>query len=206
MRISSPRIDGTPTWSATPPCTIGCWPLGVTAASAAALGDLDGRSVAVEGALDALPALTAAFEAVGARIAATDIDTSIDDVLATEADVLVCGSKVGLVDHERAALLAQRVVVPLGAVPVTARGLAVARRRDIVVLPDFLTTAGPLLAFRAAVGTDHDELVTTAGARIGALAADLVTHDDGPLLAGCYRAEAFLSTWRDELPFGRPLA
>ena len=48
--------------------------------------------------------------------------------------------------------------------------------------------------------------MTTAGARIGALASDLVTHDDGPLLAGCYRAEAFLSTWRDELPFGRPLA
>ena len=27
-----------------------------------------------------------------------------------------------------------------------------------------------------------------------------------PFLGVCYAAEAFLSTWQDELPFGRPLA
>ena len=33
-----------------------------------------------------------------------------------------------------------------------------------------------------------------------------LAHDDGPLLAGCYQAEAYLRTWREQLPFGRPLA
>ena len=28
----------------------------------------------------------------------------------------------------------------------------------------------------------------------------------GPFLGACHTAEAFLSTWQDELPFGRPLA
>ena len=36
--------------------------------------------------------------------------------------------------------------------------------------------------------------------------AEVLGHDDGPLLGACYRAEDFLRAWRDELPFGRPLA
>ena len=35
---------------------------------------------------------------------------------------------------------------------------------------------------------------------------EALTSDDGPFLGACYSAEAFLSTWQDELPFGRPLA
>jgi hypothetical protein len=31
-------------------------------------------------------------------------------------------------------------------------------------------------------------------------------HPSGPLLGACEQAEAFLATWCDELPFGRPLA
>ena len=31
-------------------------------------------------------------------------------------------------------------------------------------------------------------------------------HGEGPVMGACLRAEAFLRTWRDELPFGRPLA
>ena len=39
-----------------------------------------------------------------------------------------------------------------------------------------------------------------------ALMAGALNSDDGPFLGACYAAEAFLSTWQDELPFGRPLA
>jgi hypothetical protein len=35
---------------------------------------------------------------------------------------------------------------------------------------------------------------------------EVLEHEKGPLLAACYRAETFLRTWRETLPFGRPLA
>ena len=42
------------------------------------------------------------------------------------------------------------------------------------------------------------------GSRIVTIGFD--GHADGPLLGACHRAEAFLRTWQDTLPFGRPLA
>jgi hypothetical protein len=41
-------------------------------------------------------------------------------------------------------------------------------------------------------------------ALLGAL-GEVLPHEQGPLLGACLRAEAYLATWRDELPFGRPL-
>ena len=35
---------------------------------------------------------------------------------------------------------------------------------------------------------------------------DVIGHDEGAYLGACYRAEAFLRTWQETLPFGRPLA
>jgi hypothetical protein len=138
--------------------------------------------------------------------AARGSELAADAVLGIEADVLVCGSKIGLVDHDVAASLPQRVLVPCGPLPVTARGLAVARRRDIVVLADFVTTAGPLLAFRPGEGANATNLLDAADQRVRAGVEEDLTHDEGPLLGACLRAESFLRTWRDELPFGRPLA
>ena len=45
-----------------------------------------------------------------------------------------------------------------------------------------------------------------AAAAIADSLSEVLGHADGPLLAACYRAEAFLATWRTELPFGRPIA
>lgn len=212
--------------------------VGVATCAAAAAGSLDGRSVVLEGAGSAGPALVEALAARGARVVAVATSQGCADTsamepgalvaawsaageglpaelsseappaaaLTTVADVLVCGSKVGLVDHEAADRLAQQVVVPCGPLPVTARGLAVARRRDLTVLPDFLTTAGPLLAFRPADGVGADDVAGDVARRLGGLAAEVMEHPEGPVLGACYRAEDFLRTWREELPFGRPLA
>jgi hypothetical protein len=133
-------------------------------------------------------------------------DLGAGDVLGQEADLLVCGSRLGLVDHEVAAMLPQRAVVPCGPVPVTARGLAVARRREIIVLADFLTTLGPLLGFRPDGEATAGRLLDAARDRVDALTNDVLDHEEGPLLAACYRSEEFLRTWQDQLPFGRPLA
>jgi len=77
-------------------------------------------------------------------------------------------------------------VVPTVRLAVTTRALAMCSRRGIVVLPDFVVLGLP--ADRAA-----------------AVVVDVFDHADGPVLGACERAEAFLGTWQDELPFGRPI-
>ena len=212
---------------------------GIAGAAGAAAGGLDGRTVAVEGAGAAGPAIVEAFAGHGARVAAIgtasgtlvvreDDDTEelasawaehgeglpavrgsdlpVAAVLEHPADVLVCGSKLGLVDHDVAGRLPQRVLAPCGAAPVTARGLATARRRDVVVLPDFLTTLGPLLAFHPDDSATAGSLLGAAGDRTATLAAEVLDHEEGPYLGACLLAEGFLTTWQETLPFGRPLA
>jgi glutamate dehydrogenase (NAD(P)+) len=128
-------------------------------------------------------------------------------VLGADVDVLVVGSKAGVLGHDEAAAVQARLVVPGGAIPVTAKALATLRRRDVVVLPDFITTAGPMFAALPSGGaTPPDELEATVGRRVADALAEVLGGERGPLLAACERAETFLRTWRTELPFGRPLA
>jgi glutamate dehydrogenase (NAD(P)+) len=153
-----------------------------------------------------VPALALAWDAHGPGcVRELGLETGAPGaVFGVPADVLVAASKPGIVDDEVAASLVVRAVVPGGPVPVTAKALAVLRRADTLVLPDFVTTAGPLFA---GWPTDPgaDPAVEAADA-IAASVAEILGHEDGPLLGACYRAEAFLASWRDELPFGRPLA
>lgn len=156
-------------------------------------GGIAGRTVAVDHP-DA--ALTAALTEAGATVPEV---AAID----TAADVLVVGSKVGAVDHHNIASVAARTVVPGAPLPVTTRGIATAARLGITVAPDFVTLVGPYLAaWSADSGADPleatGELVrTTVGA--------LQSHPAGLVLGACEQAEEFLSAWRPELPFGRPL-
>jgi glutamate dehydrogenase (NAD(P)+) len=173
----------------------------VVAAASAAVGGLEGRRVAIEGGGEHLPALQAALDTARATVVAIG-----EEALSTEAEVLLCGSKVGVIDHAVAEQLPHRVVVPHGPVPITAKGLAVATRRSIVVLPDFLTTSGPLHAFRPEGEPSAQDLVARANEHAATLTAELLDHPEGPLLGACYRAEEFLRTWQEQLPFGRPLA
>jgi hypothetical protein len=177
--------------------------IGIAAAADVALGGLSGATVVVEGAGGAADAITGALTGAGAEVVASGDGV---DVATTASDLLVCGSKLGLVDHDLAAALPQRAVVPCGVAPVTAKGLAVARRRDIVVVADFLSLLGPLLAFRPAEGTTADSLRTDVAERVRSLATEVAAHEEGPYLGAAYKAEAFLSTWQETLPFGRPLA
>jgi hypothetical protein len=34
---------------------------------------------------------------------------------------------------------------------------------------------------------------------------EVLGDDEGPVLGACERAEAFLGTWMEALPFGRPI-
>jgi glutamate dehydrogenase (NAD(P)+) len=131
------------------------------------------------------------------------------EVLGVEADVLIVGSRAGVIDHGVAAGCSCRVVVPSGPIPVTAKGLAVLRRQGVRVLPDFITTAGAMLGGLApgldgASGTTRS--VDEVSAQVREVLGEVLDHEQGPVLGACHRAETFLRTWREQLPFGRPLA
>ena len=118
-----------------------------------------------------------------------------EDPLTATADLLFVGSRVGVIDHVAADRLQVRVVVPTGPLPITTRAVAHCRRNGVLALPDFVTTAGPLVGEADAV---RDTVSTIIG--------DVLGHGDGPLLGACERAEAFMAGWLTDLPFGRPMA
>jgi len=164
---------------------------GIVAAAQAGLGYLDGATVCIEPGT-VVEHLADAFATAGATV------VEATDGLATDCDVLCAGSKPGVIDHDNAPSLNTRVVVPAGPLPVTARGLAVARRAGIAVLPDFVALAAPLIAaFGPADGA-------TPADQIAAAIVAVADHPEGHFLGACERAEEFLGSWAS-IPFGRPL-
>jgi glutamate dehydrogenase/leucine dehydrogenase len=168
--------------------------LGESAVAAAlgALGTLEGKVLAIVGTGPAADAAAASATANGAT-------PQPGATVEAAADALLVAGKAGVLEHDLAATVTAKVVVPLSPVPVTARALAVLGRSGTTVIPDFLSTAGPLLAALDPDGGDpmgrvHDAVAAVAGQGSGAWMAAVAT------------AEAHLRTWQDELPFGRPLA
>ncbi len=205
---------------------------GAVAAAEHALGGLDSARVAIEGFGGPSKALVAMLLARGARVVgvstakgsarnaegftadelaqgATLVGEGADaafKVLGVECDVIFTGSKAGAIDHKGAGFVTARAVVPTATIPVTAKALAVLRRAGIAVLPDFVTLAGPVLAAWADGDRTDAELTADTTVAVRSILDEVAGHADGPLLAACYRAEAFLATWQTTLPFGRPLA
>jgi hypothetical protein len=162
------------------------------AAALGALGSLDGRSVGIVGTGPVADAAAASVAANGA----TAVPSAGFD---TECDALLVAGKAGVLEHDLAATVRAQAVVPLSPVPVTARALAVLGRAGVVVVPDFLSTAAPLLS---AVDKDGGDAMTRVHEAVDALAGE------GTYLwmAAVAKAETHLRTWQDDLPFGRPLA
>jgi glutamate dehydrogenase/leucine dehydrogenase len=164
---------------------------GAVAAAVGAAGSLDGKRVVVVGTGPAADTASAAATAAGATVESGAFDA--------ECDVLFVAGKAGVLEHDLASTVRAAVVVPVTPVPVTARALAVLSRSGVVVVPDFLATAGPLLAALDPDGGDPAE-------RVRAAVADLAAEGTGLWMAAVTRAEDHLRTWQDALPFGRPLA
>lgn len=162
------------------------------AAAAGLLGSLEGRRVALVGSG---PVVEAAAAAASAQGASPEPQASMD----ADCDVLLVAGKAGVLEHDLAATVKAKAVLPLSPVPVTARALAVLGRAGAVVVPDFLSTAAPLLAAFDPDGGDPIE-------RVRAAVANLAGEGTNLWMAACLRAEEFLRTWQPELPFGRPLA
>ena len=162
------------------------------AAALGALGSLDGTRVGIVGGG---PSTEAAAASVSANGGTPQPQAGFD----LDCDALLVAGKAGVLEHDIAATVRAKVVVPLSPVPVTARALAVLGRAGVVVVPDFLSTAAPLLA---AVDKDGSDSMT----RVHESVASLVGQGTNLWMAAVDRAEVYLRTWQDQLPFGRPLA
>lgn len=158
----------------------------VTAASAFGHGT---AAVAGPGAAQWADRLGAAWD--GPWNGATGFDAGVD--------VLFLAGKAGIVDHESAAGVTAKVLVPVTPVPVTAKAYAVLNRAGATFVPDAVSCAAPLLA--AADPTSSDPVD-----RVASVAAELAATDGEPWRNAIARAETFLATWQDALPYGRPLA
>lgn len=128
-------------------------------------------------------------------------------IFGSGADIVFAGSKMGVINHEVAAQLEDTTaVVACGRLPLTARALAVLRRGGVAAPADFISLAGSTLALWGDPNRTEAEILAGISEDIGDMSGEFRVHDDGPFLAACFAAEAFLATWQDTLPFGRPLA
>ena len=138
---------------------------------------------------------------------------SIKNVLELPTDVLFLGSRMGVLNHTKADELDVRAVASLHPIPFSTRAMVVLQASGTVVLPDFACLGGPLfaawpseLAGLANESVTEEAVESAALDKIKALVHEIVSHPEGAVMGGFYLAEDFLKSWREELPFGRPLA
>ena len=122
-----------------------------------------------------------------------------------DVDVLFCGSKPGAMSGEGASTAGATPVVAFSPAAVSSKALAVLRAAGTPVVADFVAAVGPALGWWADPVLTHDDLRSATAATVSAVMSETADHHDGPFMAACYRAESFLRSWQDELPFGRPL-
>ena len=113
---------------------------GAVAAAAAFLGGGGGgRTAAISGAGTWLDRVAPWWADAGGG----DVTEGGPDA---DAEVLFVAGKAGVIDHDVAAGVRARLVVPLTPIPVTAKAYAALSRAGTVLLPDAVSCAAPLLA------------------------------------------------------------
>jgi glutamate dehydrogenase/leucine dehydrogenase len=162
------------------------------AAAEAMVGSLGEKSVIIAGSGPVADAAAIALADRGADVA--------DGALDAPADALLVAGKSGMITHEAAETVKAAAVVPLTPLPITAKAYAVFRRAGVTYVPDFVALAAPLLA--ACDGDADADPVE----RVRDAVTELAPSGPDAWLVAVGMAEAFLSTWQDALPFGRPLA
>ncbi|MEM9651521.1 MAG: hypothetical protein AAGA65_05455 [Actinomycetota bacterium] len=180
----------------------------ITAASWAVGGSLDGKTVAIE-QTSAAPAPSGLAEAVtnagGQVVEVPGVDEKPWMIWGADADVILAGSKAGTLSHQGVSFIKAAALVPWGPIPFTTKAIAMLLKGEkTTVLPDFITAAGGLVA--GYLPGDEDAVIGQIVSSVAALLTEVGTHQDGPLLGACYRAESFMAAWQGKAPFGRPMA
>ena len=180
-----------------------------------AVSDASATLVAGDSGLDAEALAQACVEHGSGALAALGSDLGLeaqpsDAVWRQPAGVVFAGSKMGAVNHLGAEAICETgecvALVPCGRLAFTAKALAVFRRNDVAAIADFVALCGATIAAWSDPGTDDQAVQSEAVAAVTTLADEFRGHPEGPFLGACRQAEAFLASWHNELPFGRPLA
>lgn len=127
------------------------------------------------------------------------IETDLRAALTSGADAVVVRGKTGVLDHAALKDTNVKAIIGLQPLTTTARGLAVASRAGTIIMPDFISAAGPVLA---ALGWSTEEIAQRTKTLLGSLTG----HGFDLFVAASEHAETHLRTLSDTLPFGRPLA
>jgi glutamate dehydrogenase (NAD(P)+) len=130
------------------------------------------------------------------------------DLFDVDADVVVPGARIGVIDEARASALRARVVAPAANVPYTARGLEVLRERGIVALADFVCNSGATVGYVADAIDTPAAAAAAVEARVRELTRACLEDPEGPFMGARRIAEAHLRTWldKDQFPDGPALA
>ncbi len=209
LRDADPR-DTTRCSGVAPTFAERCDALSIAVCAESTLGGIDGRTVAIETTGPAASVLAELLIGRGARVVVGPGVTATThgmSALDSGAEVVFVGSNMGVIDHNLAEkLTGADAAVPCGRLPLTTKGLAVLRHAGVAAPADFVALAGSTIALWADPDRNETEIEADITEQIAAMSAEFSAHGDGPLLAACHRAEEFLGTWQDTLPFGRPLA
>ena len=121
-------------------------------------------------------------------------------------DLIFCGSSPGALSAAGAPSVGTTAVVTTGVAPVATKALAMLKAEGADVAPAFLASLGVhAVAFDSSI-TTHDAARATTARVVAGVCDELSGSSDGMFVAACLRAEAFMGTWAEELPFGRPMA
>jgi glutamate dehydrogenase (NAD(P)+) len=131
-----------------------------------------------------------------------------DALFDIDADVVVPGARVGVIDEQRAARVAARVVVPAANVPYTVGGLAKLADRGIAAHADFVCNAAAVVGYTSPASASRDEVLAHVERTISELVRASSADARGPFAGATAVAEEILRTWRPggESPPGPPLA
>ncbi|MEZ5322634.1 MAG: hypothetical protein R2698_11300 [Microthrixaceae bacterium] len=157
--------------------------------------DLAGTTIAVEPGAPCGDVVAARLAEAGATVLTAAIPSGRPDT--PPPDVWIVGSRNAVIDHHNVAFLSGSAIVASAPLAVSTRALAVANREGARVLPDFVTSVGPLTVGILDRGSFEDAFAA-------AMAPVLEAGDRG-YLAACELAEAHLDDHRHPLPFGRPM-
>ncbi len=181
---------------------------GLVASTGWALGGtLEGKRIAIEQTATARPpaSLAPTLEAMGATVVeVADVEAKPWLIWGADVDVILAGSKLGVLTHKGAEMVTASAIVPWGPAPVTTKAFAILSRSGTTLLPDFVTASGPLLA--GVLPGESSAVIGQIVSDINSVLDETGGHDEGLFLGACKKAEAFIKTWQDTLPFGRPLA
>ncbi|HAA65753.1 MAG TPA: hypothetical protein DCE10_02785, partial [Acidimicrobiaceae bacterium] len=111
----------------------------------------------------------------------------------------------GAISGEGANGVATTPVIATSPAAISSKALAILRRNGAPAISDFLTGVGPALVWWASSEVDAEELRATTVNTVTHLLEEIDGHEDGAFMAACYKAEAFIESWQETRPFGRPL-